>query len=181
MGPGSASVMPSPTVLLSILALMAAPGPTNALLAARGAQASGFRPLLTVAGAYALALTAYALALPWVADVPAVLVALKLACAAWLSVLAVRCWRAAEVRRAGGLFVTTLLNPKAAFLALTLAPSSGVVVLNLIGIGSATLAGALWLVVGAGAGRLGAGPYASKASAIVSAGAAAAIVASVAA
>ena len=86
-----------------------------------------------------------------------------------------------EVRQTGGLFVTTLLTPKGAFLALTLAPSAGVVVLDLVGVGCAMLAGAMWLLVGAAAGSLGAGPYASKASAVVSAGAAAVIVASVAA
>jgi threonine/homoserine/homoserine lactone efflux protein len=82
--------MLSLTALVSILLLMAAPGPTNALLASHGAQAGGFRPLLVVATAYALALTAYALFLPLAADAPRVRVALKLACAAWLCILAVR-------------------------------------------------------------------------------------------
>jgi hypothetical protein len=107
---------------------------------------------------------------------PGVIVALKLVCAAWLCILAVRCWRACEVFGAGGLLATTLLNPNGAFLALTLAPSLGVVVLDLVGVGCAMLAGALWLLVGTAAGRLGAGPYASKASAVISAGAAAVIV-----
>jgi threonine/homoserine/homoserine lactone efflux protein len=49
--------MPSLTALVSILFLMAAPGPTNALLAAQGARSQTFRPLLAVATAYALALT----------------------------------------------------------------------------------------------------------------------------
>ena len=172
--------MPSLTLFISILLLMAAPGPTNALLASHGAQAGGFRPLLAVAAAYIMTLTAYAILLPLATDAPRLLVALKLACAAWLCFLAVRCWRASEVQRGGSIFVTTLLNPKGAFLALTLAPTSGVVVLNLVGVGSAMLASALWLLIGAAAGRLGAGPYASKASAIVSAAAAGIIAASAA-
>jgi len=171
--------MPSLTTMLSIHLVMAAPGPTNALLAAHGAQGLGFRSLLAVAAAYAIALTAYAASLPLLSETPSVLVALKLACAAWLCLLAARCWRASEVRRAGGLFVTTLLNPKGAFLTLTLAPTGGVVVLDVVGVGSATLAGALWLALGAAAGRLGVGPYASRASAAVSAGAAAFILASI--
>src|ERR1700712_5257408 len=71
----------------------------------------------------------------------------EFACAAYLCPLAVRCWRASEIPSPGGLFVTTLINPKAAFLALTFAPSSGLVILNLVGVGSALLAGALWLVL----------------------------------
>jgi len=173
--------MPSLPVLISILLLMAAPGPTNALLASHGATSGGFRALVPVAAAYGVALTAYAMLLPFFSNAPQALVALKLICAAWLCVLAARCWRATQVGAGGGFFMTTLLNPKAAFLALVLPPSMGALALDLIGIGCAMAAGALWLLVGVGAGRMGAGPYAAKASALVSATAAGVIIASVAA
>ncbi|MDB5652274.1 MAG: hypothetical protein JWL62_3794 [Hyphomicrobiales bacterium] len=60
------------------------------------------------------------------------------------------------------MFVTTLLNPKAAFLGMTLSPTVSLVPLVISGVGCALVAGTFWLVLGSAAGRLGRGPMSRK-------------------
>jgi threonine/homoserine/homoserine lactone efflux protein len=164
--------------LIPVLLLIVAPGPTNALLAATAAQSGSVRGLIYVALGYSLSLTAYSLVLPQISHLPFALQTMKLLCAIWLAVLAFRCWRASEIRPGGNLFLTTLLNPKAAFIALTLQPVIGGGAMVCFGIGGALVAGVLWIEIGKIARRLGGGSHAAKASSIVSACAAALILAS---
>lgn len=119
--------------ILASLALLAAPGPTNVLLAASGA-AAGLRASLRLVAAgalgYAIAVAVLALALgPAIAGSPVATIALKLACSAWLVWSAVQMWREgsdAIARSApvdfGRVFITTLLNPKSIVFALVILP-----------------------------------------------------------
>lgn len=111
--------------------LLAAPGPTNALLAASAAMA-GARSALplvpVVLAAYALSIGALLLLLaPIAAAYPAVSAAVKLAGAAYLVWLATKLWRGAPAISATAIgpvevFIATLLNPKAFIFAFVVFP-----------------------------------------------------------
>lgn len=162
--------MPQTAAFLAILALLAAPGPTNALFALAGAQRglSGAARLLPLApGAYGvvvlpLSFAGTALFARW----PEASGALRLLAALWLLILAARLWRhagSAEPGRSVGarqVVVTTLLNPKAPLIALVLLPRPadplfpGALALLAL---AALLAPAAWTIAGtlAAQGRTG--------------------------
>ncbi len=120
---------------LAVATLLAAPGPTNALLAAAGA-AGGIRTAVTlvpvVVGGYLISIgLLMSVVAPVVASQILIAVVLKVAASIWLLYCAMRLWREAEraihaprsqisTRRA---FITTLLNPKALIFALGIIPS----------------------------------------------------------
>lgn len=117
-----ASMSTLPYVMTS-LAILLTPGPTNTLLAASGAASgisrAAWLPIAEAAG-YALALIGYLAASGLLRDMPTVFVLTKAVAAAWLLVCAVGLWSQpviAEARpHAGGfrrIFLTTILNPKA--------------------------------------------------------------------
>jgi threonine/homoserine/homoserine lactone efflux protein len=116
---------------LSVLALLAVPGPTNTLLAGAGATRGVLRSLPLLVGelaGYNIAIAALRQALGTViSETSGAQILLKFAITAYLIFLAVRLWRALPtdggsaftVRR---VFVTTLLNPKALIFALVIFP-----------------------------------------------------------
>ena len=118
---------------LAALTLLAAPGPTNTLLAMSGA-AAGLRPSLPLIGAalggYLVSVLTLGLVLgPVAKGNPVVALALKLACALYLVWLAVGLWRegaTALVSDRPGRFdrvlTTTLLNPKSVIFAFLIIP-----------------------------------------------------------
>ncbi|MBN9317722.1 MAG: LysE family transporter [Devosia sp.] len=117
---------------LAAFALLAAPGPTNTLLATAGAARGGlsaWRLVLAAVTAYGVAVACYRLVLaPFIAAMPAVGTTLKIAVALYLAWLAIRLWRSTTSlsRTSAGareVFVATLLNPKGFVAALTLLPS----------------------------------------------------------
>ncbi len=141
----------------TLLALLASPGPTNALLAMAGAQ--GARgpalPLLVLAG-YAAAVLPLALwGGPWLTELPALRHGLTLSAAVWVGLLAVRLWRAdrfAITARVTPLQIvlTTAMNPKALVIGLVLLPAGPGLPLGLGLFAGLVLAiSALWLRLGA--------------------------------
>lgn len=116
--------------VLSILALLLTPGPTNTLLAV-GAASAGFRhslPLvLAELTAYLLVVTPLAtVAAGFLTAFPLAAVTLKACSAAWILFLAIRLWLpqpddVGDVS-ARHVFVTTLLNPKAVVIGLVIMP-----------------------------------------------------------
>lgn len=149
--------------LAASLALLALPGPTNALLAASAAldgPLAALRRVPAAVAAYALSIGAItALLGSSAAEAPGWRAAISLAAALWLAWSAVVLWRApAEGEPAGPavsaarVFVTTLLNPKALVLSLLLPaaePLAGILP-HLAGLSALVLlTGAAW--VGAGA------------------------------
>lgn len=117
--------------LLAAVALLAAPGPTNTLLATAGAIGGlrrSWRQIAAALAAYTASIAVYRLALgPVIAAVPTVGTMLKIAVALYVAWLAVRLWRtttgiAARPPEAREIFVATLLNPKGFVAALTLLP-----------------------------------------------------------
>lgn len=122
--------------LLAVLALLAAPGPTNVLLAAGGAERGwrGALGLVPVALAgYLATVTPLTLAGAALLDAaPGLRSALGLVAAAWVAWLAVGLWRLPPAGEGGAavtwrrVLVTTLLNPKALVLGLVLLPADAV-------------------------------------------------------
>lgn len=120
------------TFLATAAALLAAPGPTNALLAASGVSVGLRRSLALVAcvvAGYALSITTLAVLVgPVLRASPPVALALRLACGLWLALNALTLWRGgaaapgAAVVGPWRVFVTTLLNPKGAVLAFAVLP-----------------------------------------------------------
>lgn len=120
--------------LFAVGALLLTPGPTNTLMALAGASVGFGRAVRLVPaeiGAYLLttvplALVGTEILTRW----PGASSGLKLVAAVWVLFLAVRLWNPAtstEDRRfvtARGIFVTTLLNPKALIFGLVLLPAS---------------------------------------------------------
>lgn len=121
------------TVILSLLLLLAAPGPTNALLFAAGvsAQTPPFRLVFSALAGYGLAIAAGVGVIGPLAEAnPQLVLPLRLFAALVLFHVAWRLWHsdarlgatsAAVTSRA--VFATTLLNPKALVIALALWPS----------------------------------------------------------
>lgn len=151
--------------VLAVLALLAAPGPTNVLLATAGAL-EGWRRGLPLLGAelagYGLAVGIVRLALvPLLQESPAIGLVTKVAVALYLLLLALRLWRsrpggtaAAMAIRPRAVFVATLLNPKSLVVALTLMPWTSPNVAGFIaGFGLiVVVTGAIWLALGAALG-----------------------------
>jgi threonine/homoserine/homoserine lactone efflux protein len=120
--------------LLGALILLAAPGPTNTILALAGAGSSR-----SPAGLLAAELAGYAVAiglsglvlLPIIASWPPAETIIKLAVAAYLILAAVRLWRTpfdlatrGAVVGARDVFLATLLNPKGLIVAVAVLPLS---------------------------------------------------------
>ncbi len=121
--------------LLGAAALLATPGPTNTLLAASGA-ARGLRPSLgllagELAGYLAAIVVSTAAVGPMIATRPTFGLVLRLAVCLYVLYLAWVLWRESGVELADArpvtvprVFVTTLLNPKAAIFAFALLPTT---------------------------------------------------------
>ncbi|WP_114391953.1 LysE family translocator [Oleisolibacter albus] len=181
--------MTEPTVFLAAIALiLLTPGPTNTLLALAGAD-RGLRralPLIPAElGGYLLAISAWGLLLAAVsAAAPWLPSALRLLCAAYLVVLALRLWQAGSGLSQNGpgitpqrLFVATLLNPKGLLFASGLFPAEAFV--HIQGFLMAALLFAsvlvpvalLWIGFGAHLlSRAGSGPLLHRAAAALLAG-----------
>jgi threonine/homoserine/homoserine lactone efflux protein len=120
--------------ILAVLSLLAAPGPTNVLLATTGATA-GVRASIKLLGAalagYLLAVAALRLALgPVIEANPGVGLALKVAVALYLVWVAIALWRRSAALTGDdavtlqAMFVTTLLNPKSLVFAFGILPAA---------------------------------------------------------
>lgn len=120
--------------ILAVLSLLAAPGPTNVLLATAGATA-GVQASIKLLGAalagYLLAVAALRLALgPVIEATPWAGIALKVAVALYLIWVAVALWRRSASLTGDGavtmraMFVTTLLNPKSLVFAFGIIPAA---------------------------------------------------------
>ena len=144
--------------ILSVVLLLAMPGPTNTLLAASAASV-GFRRSLRLLpaelGGYMIAITLYrTAAAPLVAGWPAAAPLLKLLAAAYLigsSVGLVRRGVAAghfTTAPMTRVFVTTLLNPKALILALAIFPQSGAARASMLFVLTCAAIGSGWLLIG---------------------------------
>jgi threonine/homoserine/homoserine lactone efflux protein len=150
---------------LSVLALLAVPGPTNTLLAGAGASGGLRRSLRLLAGellGYLITITCVRLALGTViGETAGAQTVVKIAVAAYLVFLAVRLWTAAPERGSTGftvprVFVTTLLNPKAFIFALFVFPASPTpIVPYYLGFSAMVVTvGASWIATGAALDRL---------------------------
>jgi threonine/homoserine/homoserine lactone efflux protein len=150
---------------LSVLALLAVPGPTNTLLAGAGASGGARRSLRLLAGelaGYLITITFVRWALGTViGETAGAQNVVKVAVAAYLVFLAVRLWQAAPQPSASAftvarVFVTTLLNPKAFIFALFVFPPAPTPIVPYYA-GFAALVvtvGASWLAAGAALDRL---------------------------
>ena len=148
-----------PALALLAVPLHAAPGPTNALLAAVGAERGvvrGVPAMLLVPLGYALAIAGWlSLTVLLVPGSPALLAAWQIVAAAILFFFAWRFWRenstsaGRDVATNARLFVTTLLNPKALILAIMLMPDGMATGPVLLVAGIALPAACAWLVAGA--------------------------------
>lgn len=126
--------MSSPVAfLLACLVLLAAPGPTNVLLAMAGAGQGGkaaARLIPVAVSGYLISVLLIGLLLgPRLQQAPGAGLWLKGLCALYLVWLAVKLWRQGSASlilqgpvRARAVFTTTLLNPKALILALVIVP-----------------------------------------------------------
>jgi threonine/homoserine/homoserine lactone efflux protein len=147
--------------LLAVITLLGIPGPTNTLLAVAGASSGLLRSLpLLVAEALGYLISAGIVGLvivPAIADIRWLAVGLKLAVAVYLLWAAAALWRRSSVAGGAphvtfaGVFIATLLNPKALALALGIVPWASpdliwsiVTLLGVIG-----LTGVAWIVGGA--------------------------------
>ncbi|MFO1130876.1 MAG: LysE family transporter [Hyphomicrobiales bacterium] len=127
--------MPTLAFCLSLLALLFAPGPTNALLALAGAETGAARTLRllpVVFAAYAITvLPLAALGEDLMRQQHMVRAGVTFVAALWVAWMAVALWRqpapdaAADPGRGRALrmFITTLINPKAFIIGLVLIPA----------------------------------------------------------
>jgi len=169
--------MTTAAFLMPMLALLLAPGPTNALVALSGAQGKQARlaPVVAVAllGYLAAVVPLALLGAQVVGRWPQAPAVLRLLAAAWLLVVAAGLWRAPATPADSpplavpgrvalrAVFLTTLCNPKALVVALVLLPafgdprfSSGLALFALTVIGSALVWGTFGTMLGAGPGGL---------------------------
>lgn len=146
--------------LLGLAVLLLAPGPTNAMLATAAAS-RGWRamaPLLAPVGlAYLVSVSAFGTLSATLDAMPLVHVALKVACAALLTAVAVGMWRKAGAHAArpvppAKVFTATLANPKGFVIAMGLLPPP-----DTIGTlaASAAIAAVMAMVAAAAWGALG--------------------------
>jgi threonine/homoserine/homoserine lactone efflux protein len=167
------------------LLLLAAPGPTNVLLASAGAVSRRGAGSLLIAEAAGYVISVGLLVLlagPLLTAAPVLVIALKSVAAAWLFWTSLSFWRGSSgTLQIGGLvrsravFITTLLNPKTLVIAFGLMPPAAAGYQSLVGhlVGLAfmtTLTGLIWIAGGLALARAGAAPYAAKATAIVLSG-----------
>jgi threonine/homoserine/homoserine lactone efflux protein len=126
--------MTSPGFILGALALLAVPGPTNALLLVAGTQGGVGRALTAACAAmlgYLLAVILLGGAIgPLLLGYPVLVSAIRLGAAGYLLLAALKLWRtdipsigaSRIIVSPGAVFLTTLLNPKALILAFALMP-----------------------------------------------------------
>jgi len=146
--------------LLAVLTVLGTPGPTNTLLATAGAT-SGLRPslhlLLAELSGYLISIGLIRAVLgPVFAAVPWLAVVLKVAVALYLVWIAIEVWRktlSVEHGRAvtfSRVFIATLLNPKALIFALAIFPHQPLVPATHLGVfvASVGLCGFAWIAAG---------------------------------
>ncbi|EYD73566.1 hypothetical protein Rumeso_04687 [Rubellimicrobium mesophilum DSM 19309] len=147
---------------LALLVLLAAPGPTNTLLAIAGAE-RGLAPAarlipVVLLGYLATTVPLALLGARLLESAPLAKALVTVAAAAWVLRLAVAMWRLparGEVGPAvtsGRIAVTTLLNPKALIVGLVLLPAPGATRLGLnlaLLAGTLAVASLLWALLGA--------------------------------
>jgi threonine/homoserine/homoserine lactone efflux protein len=148
--------------LLAGAAILAAPGPTNTLLATSGASVGisrSWRLLLAAVVGYVIAIIAIRVALaPLLAAYPAIGITLRIAVALYLVWIAIKLWRQPLVLDADArsitftnVFVTTLLNPKALIFALTILPQENAPTLLwyvAVFVATVVVTGGGWIVLG---------------------------------
>jgi threonine/homoserine/homoserine lactone efflux protein len=144
--------------LLAISALLFAPGPTNAVMAAAGSDrgASAIKLLAAELAGYGSGIAAGGLLLlPAIDAWPPAGIVLKLVVAAWLVFAGWRLWRAggAETGRKGAAwqaFVVTALNPKCLVLALAVLPWEQATLAGYLAALAAVVvaSGATWFLLG---------------------------------
>ncbi len=127
--------------IFAIWALLLTPGPTNTLLALSGAGVGLKRSLPLIpaeVAAYLLVTVPLAVAgAELLAQWPEMARLVKFAAAAWVAFLAVKLWRVNTSGAVAGtvtprrIFVTTLLNPKALIIGITLLPQQNLNVFSL--------------------------------------------------
>lgn len=142
----------------ALLALLAAPGPTNALLAmagAQGARGPGL-PLLVLAAYAAVVLPLAVWGGIWLESLPGVRTGLTLCAGIWVGLLAFRLWRTEEFSLKARVTplqigLTTLLNPKGLVIGLVLLPKAASLALGFGLLAGLVLAvSTLWLRLGVG-------------------------------
>jgi threonine/homoserine/homoserine lactone efflux protein len=124
---------------LATLAVLAAPGPTNTLLAASGASVGvrgSLRLMPAELGGYLVSITVLnTLSGPVIAQQPGAMLALKLAASLWLALCALGLWRESGSGFTavntpisfGRVFTTTLVNPKALVFAFGIFPQGPII------------------------------------------------------
>ncbi len=147
---------------LALIVLLAAPGPTNAVLAVTGAE-RGFRAALSFVPLVLCAYLAVVVPLalwggPLIDGLPVVRSLITACAAAWVAWLALRLWQHPAIldpaSRVGAVQVgvTTLLNPKALIFGLVLLPEAASPVAGtLLFAGLVPAVSLLWIGLGAGA------------------------------
>lgn len=142
----------------ALLALLASPGPTNALLAMAGAQgARGLGLPVLVLGAYLATVVPLTLwGGIWLDSLPQLRTGLTLCAAFWVAALALRLWRTETLSLSAAVTpwqigLTTLMNPKALVFGLVLLPKAANTPIGLGLFAALVLAvSVLWLSLGAG-------------------------------
>lgn len=144
---------------LATLVLLAAPGPTNTLMALCGAD-RGVRRAARLIPAELVAYLAVTVPLALVgaevmASVPGLRGGVTLAASVWVAWLAVAMWRLPAPGAAPGgvtaarVFVTTLLNPKALVVGLVLLPGPDLALRTGVFVVTVALVAAAWAALGA--------------------------------
>lgn len=165
--------MTDPTLYtLAVLSLLAAPGPTNVLLATAGATAgvrSSLKLLVAALAGYLIGVAALRLALgPVIEANPAVGIGLKVAVALYLGWIAVTLWRRSasltgdDAVSMRAVFVATLLNPKSLVFAFGVIPSEHPALWAYVAAFAVTIpvAGLGWLLIGRAIGAASGGRHA---------------------
>lgn len=148
------------TFLITVVAVLATPGPTNTLLMTSGAT-TGARALrlipAEISGYLISILTIGYVIAPWISGSHAITLILRLAVAAYLLFLAVRLWRSPvsmtvhqRLIRFSDVFVTTLLNPKALLFAMGIIPLQSPEVVTYLSsfCGLVAIIGSAWILIG---------------------------------
>lgn len=141
---------------LALIALLAAPGPTNALLAMAGARGFRLHWLVLVLAAYLCTVVPLTLwGGVWLAQLPQLKTGLSFSAALWVALLAARLWRRSSyaldtVVTPAQLALTTVMNPKALVFGLVLLPQAPSPAIGLGLFATLVLAvSTLWLALGA--------------------------------
>lgn len=148
-----------PTFVIAVFSLLILPGPTNAVLALASTALTVWRSLSLIAAvvlAYlAIIVPVSSIAAPLLYGHPGIASIVKLISAIWVLYLALKLRVPApaggrDTLGVGQLFITTLLNPKAIIIGLTLVPAvqAGIPAAMAILVCSLTVTSAIWLGLG---------------------------------